>query len=110
MHADSKGMEMNGNFTHSKRRVRFSQKQEDFFSKRGFLRIFDEVRTHLGIDNTFLPLVDVLLTVASMLMPPFLGVPPCTHANSTLCSMHYWPVGPFLACSWSVPLVTGMFC
>ena len=58
------------------------------------------------------------------------GVQPCTHANSTLCSMRYWfvplvtglflacsacywPVpglfGLLLACSLLVPLVTGLF-
>ena len=40
-------------------------------------------------------------------------VQPCTHADSTLCSMRYWPVpGLFhllLACSLVVPLVTDLF-
>ena len=46
------------------------------------------------------------------------GVQPCTHADSTLCSMRYWLVlatcywpvpGLLLACSLVVPLVTDLF-
>ena len=44
------------------------------------------------------------------------GVQPCTHANSTLCSMRYWLVplitGLFLArsaCYWLVPAVPCLF-
>ena len=35
------------------------------------------------------------------------GVQPCTHANSTLCSMRV--PGLFNACSWLVPLLTDLF-
>ena len=55
------------------------------------------------MDGPFLLIVAAMLTLSR-------GIQPCTHANSTLCSMRYWlaPVvtGPFLACSafyWSVP-------
>ena len=74
-------------------------------------------------NGPFLLIVAVMSTLSR-------GVQPCTHANSTLCSMRYWLVplvtGLFLACSacyWPVPwlfrllltcsllvpLVTGLF-
>ena len=77
----------------------------------------------VGMDGPFLLIVAAMLTLSR-------GVQPCTHANSTLCSMRYWlaplVTGPFMACSacyWPVPglfrllltcsllvpLVTGLF-
>ena len=54
-------------------------------------------------NGPFFLIVAVMLTLSR-------GLHPCTHANSTLCSMRYWFVplvtGLFLACSacyWPVP-------
>ena len=91
-----------------------------YFPKWGLLHLF---RNSVGMDGPFLLIVAAMLTLSR-------GVQPCTHANSTLCSMRYWlaplVTGPFLAfsacywpvpglfrllltCSLLVPLVTGSF-
>ena len=58
------------------------------------------------MDGPFLLIVAAMLTLSC-------EVQPCSHTNSTLCSLCYWlaplVTGPFLACSACYWPVTGLF-